>query len=167
MTGNKELFILRHAKSSWDIEEISDIDRPLKLRGIRNAYEMARRLKIERRIPEYFISSPANRALHTASIFLTIFELPYSKLIIDGRLYGNTVSEIVKAISEQDKNINKLMIFGHNPDFSELAGTYTKNQALELSTCGLALYTFECQKWSEISRDLQVGEFFDFPKKEF
>jgi phosphohistidine phosphatase SixA len=94
-TMKKELFIVRHAKSSWDLENISDIDRPLSLRGIRNAYEMARHLKIERNIPELFISSPANRALHTATIFLNVFELLFDKLKIDNRLYGLGVHDIL------------------------------------------------------------------------
>lgn len=167
MASKKELFILRHAKSSWDLEEISDMDRPLKLRGIRNAYEMARRLKIERKIPQYFISSPANRAMHTATIFLRVLEISYAKLSVDERLYGSGVNDIIRLIAEQDNNLNKIMIFGHNPDFSELARTYAKNQVIELPTCGLAKFTFNCQKWSEISRNLQVHEHFDYPKKEF
>jgi phosphohistidine phosphatase len=167
MAAQKELFIVRHAKSCWDIENISDIDRPLKFRGIRDAYEMARRLKIERNIPQRFISSPANRALHTAIIFLTVFEVPYSKLFIDGKLYGQGVADIIKLISTQDDSINKLMIFGHNPDFSELARTFAKDQIYELPTCGLAMYSFNCQKWSEIKKETQAGQFFDFPKKEY
>ncbi|MBN1950443.1 MAG: histidine phosphatase family protein [Bacteroidales bacterium] len=167
MPAKKELFILRHAKSNWDLEEISDMDRPLKLRGIRNAYEMARRMKIERRIPQLFISSPANRALHTASIFLRVLEISYNKLLVDERLYGRGTDEILELITSQDNSINKLMIFGHNPDFSELVRRYAKNQVFELPTCGLAKFTFSCQKWSEISKELQTNEFFDFPKKEF
>ena len=57
------------------------------------------------------------------------------------------------------------MIFGHNPDFSELAGTFTGNTYCELPTCGLAVFTFNCQKWAEISEDVKISEFFDFPKK--
>jgi len=167
MAGKKKLYIVRHAKSSWDIENISDIDRPLKLRGIRNAYEMARRLKIERRIPDLFLSSPANRATHTASIFLRVFELPFSKLSLDERLYGASVGDILEAISDQDNDINKLMIFGHNPDFSELARGFARSGVYELPTCGQAIFTFDCHKWKEISRDVQVDEFYDFPKKEF
>jgi phosphohistidine phosphatase len=128
---------------------------------------MARRRKIERDIPEYFLASPANRALHTASIFLRVFELPYKMLAVDERLYGGGTGEIIKAISDQDDAINKMMIFGHNPDFSELARTFAKNMVFELPTCGLAKFTFKCQKWSEISRAAQIEEYFDFPKKAF
>jgi phosphohistidine phosphatase len=166
MASKKELFIVRHAKSSWDIENISDIDRPLKLKGIRNAYEMARRLKIDRHVPERYISSPANRALHTATIFLNVFELSYDILSIDERLYGHGVSDILTTVKEQDDNFRRMMIFGHNPDFSELARTFTRNTLYDLPTCGLAIFSFDCQKWSEISVESKTSEFFDFPKKE-
>jgi phosphohistidine phosphatase len=167
MEGKKILYIVRHAKSSWDLENVSDIDRPLKLRGIRNAYEMARRLKIARNIPGKFITSPANRALHTASIFLNVFELPYHKLSIEERLYAHGPQEILDVIQSQPETVNKLMIFGHNPDFSEIARVFVKNQTLvELPTCGMAIYTFRCGKWSKISRENQIAEYIDFPKKE-
>lgn len=166
MSEKKELFIVRHGKSSWDIDNISDIDRPLKLRGIRNAYEMARRLKIDRKVPEVFISSPANRALHTAIIFLTVFELPYKKLIIDKRLYGKGLQEIINLIKSQPDDHNKIMIFGHNPDFTELVRKYAKSTIFEIPTCGIANFGFHCEKWSEISRESVVSEFLDFPGKE-
>ena len=166
MTAKKELFIVRHAKSSWDIESISDVDRPLKLRGIRNAYEMARRLKIERRTPQLFVSSPANRAMHTAIIFLNVFELTFEKLKIDGRLYGHGIHAVLEAIAEQDSSVNKMMIFGHNPDFSELARTFAKEPIMELPTTGMAIFTFNCQKWSEINRNSVTEQLIDYPKRE-
>ena len=41
----KKLYLIRHGKSSWDDDEISDFDRSLKNRGVKNAYEMVERLK--------------------------------------------------------------------------------------------------------------------------
>lgn len=166
MPSKKKLYVVRHAKSSWDYENISDIDRPLKLRGIRNAYEMARRLKIERNIPNTFISSPANRALHTAGIFINVFESSYENLRVDERLYGNGVDAILELIYSQPSNINKLAIFGHNPDFSLVARNFAKKPIFELPTCGMAILTFDCKNWSEIGKGNLITEFFDFPKKE-
>lgn len=166
MSSRKKLYIIRHAKSSWDYENISDIDRPLKLRGIRNAYDMARRLKIDRNVPERFISSPANRAMHTASIFINVFEFSYSSLEIDERLYGQGTNSILELIQSQPSDIKKLAIFGHNPDFSFVARNFAKKPIYELPTCGIAVFTFDCEDWSQIGKGNQVAEFFDFPKKE-
>jgi len=159
----REIFLVRHAKSSWDYENISDVDRPLKLKGIRNAYEMARRLKIERNLPQFFISSPANRALHTAIIFLSVFEIPYSKLTVDKRLYGYGRKEIIDMVKSQPDDITKLMIFGHNTDFTEIARNFATNPVVEIPTCGIAIYEFKCKTWSEISGSNVNYEFLDFP----
>ncbi|MBN1117730.1 MAG: histidine phosphatase family protein [Bacteroidales bacterium] len=166
MSSFKELFIVRHAKSSWDYENISDIDRPLKLKGIRDAYEMARRIKIERKIPDLMISSPAIRALHTADIFMRVLEDKYSKLKIDERLYGSGVGVIKKLLAEQTNSIKVLMIFGHNPDFSELATVLSGSSYLELISCGVAYLKFETSDWSSVSHE-NIKEFkIDSPKNE-
>jgi phosphohistidine phosphatase len=166
MSVKKNLIIVRHAKSTWDYENISDIDRPLKLSGIHNAYEMARRLKINRNIPEFLITSPANRALHTANIFLSIFELPYDRLKIEPQFYARGTKEILTCIKSLPSDLNKVMIFGHNPDFSELARYFAKQPFLELPTCGVVSFSFECKEWADIHSENQKAESFDFPKNE-
>ncbi len=161
----RELFIVRHAKSSWELDNISDVDRPLSLRGIRNAYEMARRLKIDRHVPDSFITSPANRAMHTAVIFLNVFELSYNKLTIEERLYGCGAEEIINLIRSQPTEVKKLMIVGHNPDFTELVNHFSKKSIAEIPTCGIVILTFNASGWSEISKETLTNESIDFPKK--
>lgn len=162
----RTLFIVRHAKSSWDLENISDIDRPLKLKGIRDAYEMARRVKIERQLPDLLISSPAIRALHTADIFTRVFEIKYAQLKIDERIYGGGIRIIKKLISEQVSTVKRLMIFGHNPDFSELASVLTGKSYFEVPTCGLARIVFKAPDWASVSSENMQSMSLDFPKKE-
>ena len=58
----KTLFIVRHAKSSWEYEGIQDIDRPLKKRGINDAYLISKVLQKKIETPSVFVSSCANRA---------------------------------------------------------------------------------------------------------
>ena len=166
MSKEKVLFIVRHAKSSWDIENISDVDRPLKLRGIRDAYEMARRLKINRIYPQYFISSPANRALHTANIFMTVFEVDYKNFCIEPRFYEKGAKTILEVIRSQPTEIDNLIVFGHNPDFSELVRGFANESFFELPTCGVVILKFACDSWKEISKNNLTSEFFDYPKKD-
>jgi len=80
----KTLYIVRHAKSSWEYEGIEDIDRPLKRRGIKDAHLMSKFLSKEIDRPDVFVSSSANRALHTALIFCENFEYPLSNIKIKG-----------------------------------------------------------------------------------
>src|ERR1700749_1993424 len=69
----KTLLIVRHAKSSWDSADISDIDRPLNDRGKRDAPAMAQRIIKTGVIIDRFISSPAKRARHTAEYFANAY----------------------------------------------------------------------------------------------
>ena len=73
----KTLYIVRHAKSSWEYQDVKDIDRPLKKRGIKDAHLISNFLAKEIERPDVFISSVANRALHTGVIFCPKFQLPF------------------------------------------------------------------------------------------
>ena len=85
----KTLYLVRHSKSSWSIDGISDRDRPLKGRGIRDAHivseVVSRSLETNPSVKLY--SSPANRAVHTALIFAEKFNINASQLAIKESLY--------------------------------------------------------------------------------
>ena len=66
----KTLLIVRHAKSSWDNADTSDIDRPLNDRGKRDAPAMAQRIIRTGLAIDRFVSSPAKRARQTAEYFV-------------------------------------------------------------------------------------------------
>lgn len=63
----KSLLILRHAKSSWKHQELTDHDRPLNKRGKKDAARMGKLLKKENLIPDLIISST-----HLALFFLVM-----------------------------------------------------------------------------------------------
>ena len=166
MNKSKILHIVRHAKSSWDYESISDFDRPLKPRGIVNAHEMARRMNIRNTLPSLIISSPANRAFHTALIFARVIELPFNHIRIDPDLYGSDVDTLYHIIKDLDDKFRSVMIFGHNPEFTNLANFLAKDPIDEVPTCGMVSISFDTEKWKDIGKDRVKQVFFDFPKKE-
>ena len=166
MKKRKTLHIVRHAKSNWDYDNISDIDRPLKLKGIKNAYEMAIRIKIRNALPELIITSPANRAIHTAIIFARVFEFPLSKIIVEENLYATEQDSIIDIIKKTDNSVPSLMIFGHNPEFTNLANIFVKNTIDNISTAGIVSLVFDIDNWKDISKKKLVSELFDFPKKD-
>ena len=85
---------------------------------------------------------------------------------VDERLYGCGVNEILSLIHSQSSSVSKLMVFGHNPDFSELARTFAKKPFIELATCGIVIFDFQCSDWKEIGKSNLKNEYYDFPKKE-
>lgn len=81
----KTLFLIRHAKSSWDDPNKDDFDRPLNERGKRNAPFMGKLLKKENILPDLIISSPAKRAIATAKIIADETGYPKNKIHTDSK----------------------------------------------------------------------------------
>jgi phosphohistidine phosphatase SixA len=61
----KLLYLLRHAKSSWDDPKLPDHDRPLNPRGLKAAKRMAQRMHRDNVSPALLLCSSARRARET------------------------------------------------------------------------------------------------------
>lgn len=160
----KELYIVRHGKSSWNIDNISDIDRSLKERGVVDGYTMAERLKNKSIIPDKIISSPATRALHSAMIFTRTFNISLENLVINKDIYHAEYRSMINIIRNTDDEIKSLMIFGHNPTFTDLANYFVDNKIDNLPTTGIVGIKFKTEKWNEIEKSDIMDWFFDYPK---
>ncbi|MEN8204114.1 MAG: histidine phosphatase family protein [Bacteroidota bacterium] len=161
----RRLYIIRHGKSSWDNEGLDDIDRPLASRGLRNAEDMALRLKEAGRVPQLVYSSPANRALNTAQIMCRQWGLGPAELQIHDSLYMAYVSEIREVVSIAPGGITDLAIFGHNPSFTLYANQFLADPLDNLPTAGVVVLTLESESWSKLSRAQVKEALVDFPKK--
>ncbi len=163
MSLNKTLFIVRHGKSTWDYHGVDDIDRPLKERGIRNASEMAGYIKKQNIFPEMIYSSPAARAVNTALIFARIFDFPEDKFFIKNDLYMSDTDDILNVISETSAKVGSLMIFGHNPGFTDLANYLSELRLANIPTSGLVILDFSCEEWKGIGRSNLISGISEFP----
>jgi len=160
----KTLYIVRHGKSSWDYSNISDIDRPLKKRGINDAYDMSSRLKDSGNIPDLIITSPAARALHTAVIFSRVLEIPENRIVMNYDLYMAEENNILDVVYGIDDDVNSAMIFGHNPGFTEFANYVTRMRINNVPTTGLVHADYDIDNWNMISKHKIIEEDFDYPK---
>ncbi len=161
----KTLIIVRHGKSDWS-NDVDDIDRPLKNRGVNDAYTMANRLANMNIIPEMIISSPATRALSTAIIFAREMKIHTSKININETLYFSGIDEILNEIYIIDNKVSSIMIFGHNPTFTNFANKFVKNQIDNIPTSGVVILKFDADNWSNINKKNLKDEIFDYPKNE-
>ena len=165
MANQKTLFIVRHGKSNWDYENAADMDRPLNSRGINDAHTMAGRLYKRKIIPDLMLTSPAIRAFHTAIIFAMEINYPPDNIKIDRSVYHTYPEEIIKSIKKTDDSINSLMIFGHNPGFTELANFFTNEPISNVPTSGVVELVFNTNTWESIGKQNLQSEIFDYPKK--
>lgn len=161
----KRLTLVRHAKSDWSLQGQADWDRPLNKRGQRDAPEMARRLRSRRLKPDKMLSSPAVRALTTASIMARELKLDAAHLRQEERLYLAGPEDMLEVIRELGGSAKHLMVFGHNPGLTECANRLSAGDQIDnLPTCGIFTALFKIGEWSELDwGGGQDGE-FDYPK---
>ena len=161
----RKLFIVRHAKSSWDNEGLADIDRPLANRGLRNAGEMAERLLAKKMIPQLLLSSPANRALNTALIMSKIWGTRAENFQIHETLYDASILDIEQVIAGVPSDIKSLAIFGHNPSSTAYGNMFLKHRLDNLPTAGVVIVTLESKNWEGIRRKHVKETYVDYPKR--
>ena len=160
----KTLYIVRHAKSSWDNPNLDDFDRPLNSRGKKNAPEMGERLKKKGIKPDLIISSSAKRAYTTAVKIAKEIGYPKNDIKRTENFYLAGVNASLRIIHQVDDHVESLMIFGHNPGWTDLSNYLCDFQIDNIPTCGISAITFEIDKWSEVKTGGGKLLFFDYPK---
>ena len=162
----KVLHVVRHAKSSWDYDGTADIDRTLKNKGIKSAYAVSRKIKLSNHVPEKIYSSPAIRALHTSVIFARVLEFPVSKIAINSILYESSANKIMEFIGNLEDDCKSIMIFGHNPDFTDFVNRFVKPLIDNIPTAGVVTLKFNSATWKGIDRENLEKFLINFPEKD-
>ena len=126
---NKELLLLRHGKSDWNMDT-TDFDRPLNKRGKRNAQRIGEWLNEQKLVPDLIISSPAIRALTTAEIVCEAMEIPVHSIKTETCIYEASLSDLRQLLLHIPDSIQRLLLVGHNPGFESLLSYLAPNIAI-------------------------------------
>lgn len=116
----KQLLLLRHAKSDWNNIDLSDFDRPLAPRGLKDAPLMGQMAKSLDVVPDKIISSPALRAKETVELFSRAAGFG-GEIIYEKKLYAGS-PEIYRKVVSMHSGTGILMLVGHNPVMEEFLG---------------------------------------------
>jgi len=160
----KTVYIVRHAKSSWKFEGVEDIDRPLKKRGITDAHLLSKILSKKIDKPDIFLSSSANRALHTAMIFAENFRFPLSNFVIKKSLYSFSDGYLVKTIMALDNALDTAIIFSHDHGINTFVNKYGDKDILHVPTSGVIGIQFNTDYWKSIKPKKGKTVLVEFPK---
>lgn len=161
----KQLYLIRHAKSSWDHPGLSDFDRPLNKRGERDAPRMGKRIKEREVAPDLMLSSPANRALTTCKEIAKILGYAKERIKTDERLYHADEDDMLHVLSEQTDNNEIIFLYGHNPGLTTFANELFNQNIPNIPTCGIVAGKLNISSWKEIELGCGKMELFDFPKR--
>jgi phosphohistidine phosphatase len=150
----KRLFLLRHAKSSWDDPGLDDRDRPLAPRGRRASELIAGHLRREGIAPSLVLCSSARRTRQTLE--RVIPALDASDVSIEDGLYGASSGGLLERLREVPEDLESVMLVGHQPAIQELAldlagdGAELARVRAKFPTAALATLLF-AGEWSELA----------------
>ncbi|MCX7798288.1 MAG: histidine phosphatase family protein [Melioribacter sp.] len=161
----KNLFLVRHAKSSWEDPSLSDVERPLNKRGKRDAPFMGNLLKSKGFLIEAVYTSNAKRALMTAESFLKELNLDKNKLIVDENIYEAGIKELNNVVNNILEKFNSVILVGHNPGLTAFANFLGDKYIDNIPTCGIVGIEFQVKSWKEIERGKGKTFLFEYPKK--
>jgi phosphohistidine phosphatase len=145
--GIRQLYVLRHAKSSWDDPVLDDRERPLAPRGRKAAKLLSEHLRSERIEPALVLCSPARRTRET----LQRVDPPGERLIED-ELYLASAGDWIERLKHVTDDVGSVMAIGHNPALQMLVLTLAgPNDAIQdkFPTAALATLALDCS-WSEL-----------------
>ena len=115
MSEPKQLYVLRHAKSSWDDHDAADHERPLSERGRRAVRLIAAYIEAKGIEPELVLCSSARRTRETLEgLGLT------STVLVEHRLYGANSDDLVERLRSLPAELRSVMLLGHNPAMQDL-----------------------------------------------
>lgn len=147
----KEIFLIRHAKSSWANEGLDDYDRPLNDRGIASAKVMSAWLQLELGNQIEVFHSSALRTTQTYN------ELKKNDAFsVDARsfkeLYHASANTIIAHALLAKQQTKQLLIIGHNPGISEAVNALSDSNVYHMPTLAIARIAFEVDDWKAIHR---------------
>lgn len=160
----KRIFVIRHAKSSWEFPELEDIERPLILKGEKRTKKIIDYLLHKKVTPHLIISSPAVRAFETAKIIATGLGYDVDKIRQEKDIYFGDTESYFETLYQIDDELNDVFIVGHNPTITSFANYFLQQKTDYLPTSGVACIQFKTDKWSEISNCKWTEEFLITPK---
>lgn len=162
----KEILILRHGKSDWDVSVLNDYDRPLNKKGRKASKLMGKKILEFNLMPDIILSSSAVRAEKTTKIITKNCLFVDEPQYFEG-FYSEDEDFIISTIKQLDNDADRVMIIGHNPILSNLIlklTSYEMDMKIKFPTSGLAQITCNIDKWSDLKEGVNELGLLLYPK---
>ncbi len=150
----KNLFLLRHAKSSWDDAGAADFDRVLNERGRKAAPIVGTYLREQGIKFDLIVCSPAMRTRQTIELVRAASGID-CELLFDERIYAASVNRLLEVVAEIDEHVKTVLLVGHNPGMQELIEALT-GEARHVPTAALVGIELDVAAWSEAQQGVST-----------
>ena len=160
----KTVYIVRHAKSSWESLELNDEERPLLEKGKKRTKKVIEFLHKKNIRVDHIISSHAVRAHETAKIIAHALDFPVSDISIDPNIYHSTADQLYNQFFDLSEKYDSVMIVGHNPSLTEFVNYFLHPRIDNLPTSGVVSLSFKTDRWENIPTTKARVNFIVHPK---
>lgn len=161
----KQIILMRHAKAEKGNLQKSDFERNLTDSGISAAKIIGAEMNKLQIIPKLIFCSSAARTRQTAENLLSKLDKKI-EIIFKDELYFGELDNTVKQIKALNKDINSIMIIGHNPLIQELFKYFDfQSSDVVFKTANLGILDCEIATWNQLSPHIcKISNFIDHRK---
>jgi phosphohistidine phosphatase len=146
----KVLLLVRHGKSSWDNDNLTDADRPLAPRGIKEVPVVSKMIKDLNYQPDYIVSSPTLRTRQTTELLIKGLGIKNPMIVWDTNLYNQQAKFIFKWLKRLDNDVKVPMLVAHDTFLAELVYMLTNKNIEKFYTSACAVIHLNIDQWSEM-----------------
>jgi phosphohistidine phosphatase len=152
----RTVYLLRHAKSSWDDPTLVDHSRPLGRRGILTTPHVAAHMRAAGILPDVLLCSSARRARQTLDLLGDAIPTE-CEVRVEDWLYGATVDELLDGLRALPNSPRRAMLIGHNPALQRFAlllaaaGEHLDRLARKFPTAALATLDASIEGWPDLA----------------
>jgi phosphohistidine phosphatase len=158
----KRIWLLRHAKSSWDQPSLPDADRPLAPRGRRAADILAAHLAAAEVRPTVVLCSSSLRTRETLAAILPALG-DALEIRIEPALYGAGAAQLLDRLRQVSNRTSSAMLIAHNPGIQDLAlalaarGPALAGLGEKFPTGALATLELDVERWHDLDHGMATA----------
>ena len=149
----KRLILMRHAKSDWSQGGLTDFERPLNKRGVKDSSNMGKWMAQQVELPEVILCSSARRTRQTLQLLLLgllssgVKSDDIEQISYDAMYLASTTT-LIQLVHSHLNDHESIMLIAHNPGMEGLLMHYCPNAPLThngklMTTANMAVVEFD------------------------
>jgi phosphohistidine phosphatase len=147
------LYVMRHSKSSWNVANINDFERPLSSKGKKDIKFIIKFLKNKKTKFDFAYVSSSKRTKQTFKLLKK--KIKIKKEIFTKKLYLSNENKIFNIIKKTKKNYKNILLVNHEPACKNLVNNLIKKNYFlfkekKFSTSAITKITFSIKKWKKL-----------------
>lgn len=150
----KTIILARHSYAENSSFETNDFERSLTAQGVKYANQQSLKLAERCSSIDLLVSSDAKRAMQTADVLSKQIDIK-QEISLQHFLYEDyTTQQFIDYIHTLAKDLNQVLIVGHNPTLATMAYRLVPEFNYGVSPGTIIIIEFDGDNWL----DIQVGE---------